>query len=188
MKATVTEQLLAADVAPNQEKSPAVDELRSFLKEKLPDYMVPSVFVVLDALPLTPNGKVDRDALPAPDRRRSELVEACQEPGTKMESSIAEIWQDVLGLDKVGVHDNFLNLGGHSLLTMKVIERLEKCTGLRLKPSQIMMQSLGQLAATCEEASQSLEGANGAGVTGKLLSAVKSAFPSGARGRKPSGI
>ena len=99
-------------------------ELRSFLKGKLPDYMVPSAFVVLDSLPLTPNGKVDRIALPGPDQNRPALDETFTASRTPVEELLAQIWSDVLKLDKVGVNDNFFDLGGHSLLATQIISRV----------------------------------------------------------------
>ncbi|MFQ5906231.1 MAG: amino acid adenylation domain-containing protein, partial [bacterium] len=105
-------------------RAPTTSELRCFLKEKLPDYMVPSAFVTLDALPLTPNGKVDRQGLPAPDRARPDLEGAYVAPRTPVEEMLAGIWTQVLGLEWIGVHDDFFELGGHSLLAMQVISRL----------------------------------------------------------------
>jgi hypothetical protein len=98
--------------------------LRRFLDQKLPHYMVPSAFVILDALPLTPNGKVDRRALPAPDQARPDLEEPFVAPRTPVEEVLAGIWADVLGLEHVGVHDNFFDLGGHSLLATQVMSRV----------------------------------------------------------------
>jgi amino acid adenylation domain-containing protein len=102
----------------------SVNELRRFLKQKLPDYMIPSSFVVLEALPLMPNGKVDRRALPAPDQSRPELEQGYQAPRTPMEEMLAEIWREVLKLERIGIHDNFFDLGGHSLLATQVISRV----------------------------------------------------------------
>jgi amino acid adenylation domain-containing protein len=102
----------------------SVSELNSFLKGKLPDFMVPSGFVMLEALPLTPNGKVDRQALPLPDNGGIKATEDFVEPLTEIEHSIARIWREVLRLDKVGVNDNFFELGGHSLLAIQVISRV----------------------------------------------------------------
>jgi len=86
--------------------------------------MIPSVFVVLDALPLTPNGKVDRRALPAPDQSRPDLEQGYRAPRTPMEEMLAEIWREVLKLERIGIHDNFFDLGGHSLLATQVISRV----------------------------------------------------------------
>ncbi len=99
-------------------------ELRSFLKERLPDYMIPASFMVLDRLPLNPSGKVDRRALPAPDRARRELEKDFVAPRNDSEETIAAIWREVLGLDRVGVTENFFVLGGHSLLLPQVVHRL----------------------------------------------------------------
>jgi len=103
---------LVAYIVPDREPAFTIDELHRFLKTKLPAYMMPSAFVLLDSLPLTPNGKVDRQALPAPHQARSELEGAFVAPRTPLELRIAEIWQDMLGADQVGVYDNFFDLGG----------------------------------------------------------------------------
>ena len=117
----LSDKRLVAYVVANQDPPPSSGELRRFLKEKLPDYMVPSVFVTLDALPLTPNGKVDRRALPAPNLARPDLEEAFVIPWTPVQEVLAGIWAEVLKLEKVGVHDNFFELGGHSLLATQLI-------------------------------------------------------------------
>jgi amino acid adenylation domain-containing protein len=115
---------LVAYLVTHENATPSVNELRGFLKEKLPDYMLPSAFVMLDTLPLTPNGKVDRRALPVPDSLRPTLTTTYQVPQSEMEQQIAKLWQEVLHLDKVGIHDNFFDLGGHSLLMLKVNNKL----------------------------------------------------------------
>jgi amino acid adenylation domain-containing protein/FkbM family methyltransferase len=102
----------------------SVSELRSFLQKRLPDYMVPSAFVFLEALPLTPNGKVDRQALAIPEQGRPELQETMVAPRTAIEETVAGIWADVLGLQHVGIYDNFFDLGGHSLKATQAISRL----------------------------------------------------------------
>jgi amino acid adenylation domain-containing protein len=99
-----------------------IEELREALKRRLPDYMVPSAFVLLEALPLTPHGKLDHKALPAPDRGPGQAYVA---PRNKTEESMAKIWAEVLGLPQVGVEDNFFELGGHSLLATQVISRAQ---------------------------------------------------------------
>jgi amino acid adenylation domain-containing protein len=101
-----------------------VPQLRSFVEERLPEYMVPSAYVVLEAFPLNANGKVDRRALPAPAGARPELEAAYVAPRGPIEEGIAGLWQDVLRLQKIGVHDNFFELGGHSLLATQVVSRL----------------------------------------------------------------
>lgn len=116
---------LVAYVVSNREQAPSVSDLRGFLKEKLPDYMIPSVFMPLKALPLTANGKVDRLSLPAPDSLRPELDATYVAPQTEVEHAIATIWQELLHLEKVGINDNFFELGGHSLLLVQVHSKLQ---------------------------------------------------------------
>jgi len=98
--------------------------LRDYLKQKLPDYMIPSAFVLMKALPLTPNGKIDRRALPAPDNFHNEQEDQFVGPGTPTEAKLAAIWAEVLGLKRVGINDNFFELGGHSLLATQIISRI----------------------------------------------------------------
>ncbi len=105
-------------------ESLSIREVRNFLKQKLPDYMVPSFFVMLEALPLTPNGKIDRRALPAPDIEENRQVEFVA-PRSDTEEAIASIFTSVLKLKRVGIHDNFFELGGHSLLATQVISALQ---------------------------------------------------------------
>ncbi|MBV8883532.1 MAG: amino acid adenylation domain-containing protein [Chroococcidiopsidaceae cyanobacterium CP_BM_RX_35] len=102
-----------------------IPQIRAFLKDKLPDYMVPSAFVVLDTLPLTPNGKVDRRALPAPTRT-GPVLEAFVAPLTLTEQRLAQIWARVLGVEPVGMHDNFFELGGHSLLAVQMLAQVRE--------------------------------------------------------------
>ncbi|MEG5092537.1 amino acid adenylation domain-containing protein [Microcoleus sp. B13-B4] len=122
---------LVAYVVPYQEGTPTITDLRHFLKQKLPDYMMPGAFIVLEALPLTPNGKVDRRALPAPDLR-PELEEFFVAPRTPIEEMLASIWSNILLIDSVGVHDNFFTLGGHSLLATQVISRVRDTISIEL--------------------------------------------------------
>jgi acyl carrier protein len=99
-------------------------ELRALLREGLPEHMIPSAFVMLESLPLTPNGKVDRRARPAPERLRPELGETYVAPRTAVEEVLAGIWSEVLGVERIGVEDNFFDLGGHSLLATQVVARV----------------------------------------------------------------
>jgi amino acid adenylation domain-containing protein len=115
---------LVAYVVPRREQAADSAELRRFLKTKLPDYMVPSGFEFLDALPLTTNGKLDRKALPAPDHTQLENNRIFIAPRTADEAAVAEIWSSVLGIEKVGIQDNFFDLGGHSLLAIQIMLRL----------------------------------------------------------------
>jgi amino acid adenylation domain-containing protein len=118
------EKRLVSYVVAAREPPPTTSDLRSFLKEKLPEYMVPAVFVLLDALPLLPNGKIDRLALRPPDRSRPELDKVFVAPATATETLLAEIWAQLLDLERVGIHDNFFDLGGHSLLATQLVSRV----------------------------------------------------------------
>ncbi|MEW5958866.1 MAG: amino acid adenylation domain-containing protein, partial [Chloroflexota bacterium] len=107
-------------------------ELRSFLRDKLPEYMIPSIFVFLEALPLTPNGKVDRKALPAPHQAEPKRSDALLAPRDTLEFQISRIWAEVLGRKSIGVQDNFFEVGGHSLLAVRLFNQIEQLTGQRL--------------------------------------------------------
>ena len=121
---------LVAYIVPNQEQAATAEAqdvtplLRQFLKEKLPGYMVPSAYVVLNSLPLTPNGKVDRRALPAADTERDDIKEDYVAPRTPVEEVLVEIWAKVLGRQQVSIYDNFFELGGHSLLATQLTSRI----------------------------------------------------------------
>ena len=123
---------LAAYVVGQEGPAAPAAELRAYLKERLPDYMLPSAFVPLDALPLTPNGKVDRRALPAPDDSARAGRDDYAAPRTHVEERLAAVWAEVLGLSRVGVHDNFFELGGHSLLATQLISRLQDAFDVKL--------------------------------------------------------
>jgi acyl carrier protein len=112
--------------------------LRQFLQAKLPEYMMPSSFMVLETLPLTPNGKIDRRALPAPHSNRLQTLVA---PRTPTETLLTHIWAEVLGLEQVGINDNFFELGGQSLLATRVISRLRDALQLQL-PLRAMFEAV----------------------------------------------
>jgi amino acid adenylation domain-containing protein len=120
------ERRLVAYVAPYPGREAQAGELRAFLKERLPEHMVPAVFVTLEALPLNASRKIDRRALPAPDASRPDLAAVYVAPSTAAEEGVAAIWCEVLGLERVGVHDDFYDLGGHSLLLPQVMHRLQR--------------------------------------------------------------
>lgn len=128
--------------------------LLSFLKTKLPDYMLPSSFVLLEAMPLTPNGKVDRRALPAPEIGRSQIETAYVKPQNEIENIIARVWQDTLQIDKVGIHDNFFDLGGHSLLMAQVSQKLLEA--LEQKISIVQLFQFPTIHSLAEHLSPSL--------------------------------
>jgi len=125
-------QLVAYVVCKQSKPTPSASALRAFLKEKLPDYMLPASFVVLDALQLTVNGKVDRRALPAPDGARVESDRAFVEARTKTEEVLSGIWSRLLGKEQVSIDDNFFELGGHSLLGMQLISRVREALDVEL--------------------------------------------------------
>ena len=117
---------LVAYVVPRTGAAPTLSDLRHFLKESLPEYMLPAALLTLDRLPLTPSGKVDRRALPAPDQAQTELAESFVAPRTPTEETLANLWAEVLGIKPVGIHDNFFELGGHSLVAARLMSRLYK--------------------------------------------------------------
>ncbi len=124
----------------------SVTALRRHARLELPDYMIPQYFVELDSLPVTESGKIDRRALPRAFSIASSAI-ASVAPRTRTERLVAEIWGEALGVDGIGVHDNFFDLGGHSLLSAQVIARIEKATGAQLSLRTIMLDTLEQLAA-----------------------------------------
>jgi surfactin family lipopeptide synthetase A len=134
----------------NQELS--ADEFKRFLKTKLPDYMVPSAWMNLASLPTTPNGKINRAALPAPVADRLAAVEGFTAPRTQLEKTIARIWAEVLKVEKAGIHDNFFDLGGHSLIATQVISRMRKVFALEI-PLRALFDSptIEQMAAAIME-------------------------------------
>jgi amino acid adenylation domain-containing protein len=118
--------LLFGYLTARSQPAPTASELHRFLRQTLPEHMIPSVYVMLEQLPLTPNGKIDRQALPAPDQARPDLTTAYVAPRTPTEQEVARVWAEVVRLERVGVHDSFFELGGHSLLAVQVIARLEQ--------------------------------------------------------------
>ena len=124
-----------------------ITELRRFLQAELPEYMIPAAFVSLALLPLSPTGKVDSSALPVPDRSRPALEDKFAPPQTPTERALAAVWADVLGLERVGIQDNFFDLGGDSILSIQVVSRAARA-GLKLTPRQIFQhQTIARLTA-----------------------------------------
>jgi acyl carrier protein len=141
------------------EESLSTSDLRRYLQARLPDYMVPAHFVMLDALPVTPNGKVDRKALPALSGTRGSLETSYVAPRTSMEQQLVDIWQDVLGLEQVGVKDNFFELGGHSLLATQVVSRVREALKIDLKLQDFFeLPSIAGLAGALEILHTSTQG------------------------------
>ncbi|MEH2305427.1 amino acid adenylation domain-containing protein [Nostoc sp.] len=136
---------LVAYVVPQPQITATVSVLRSFLKEKLPEYMIPSAIVTLESLPLTPNGKIDRRALPAPEARTGIEISLVA-PRTPIEEKLAQIWAQVLRVEQIGIHDNFFELGGDSILSIQIISRA-KVAGVKLTVKQLFAnQTIAQLA------------------------------------------
>jgi acyl carrier protein len=131
--------------------------IRSFLRDRLPEYMIPSDFVMVDALPLTPAGKIDRRALPLPDRTRPDLDSTFVAPRTETESLIAKIWSQILGVEQVGVYDNFFDLGGHSLMATQILSRLRNVANVEI-PLRAMYENptIANLAEAVEAATRNL--------------------------------
>jgi amino acid adenylation domain-containing protein len=125
-----------------------VSEVRRHLRGTLPDYMVPSLVVAIDAIPLTPNGKMDRAALPDPFQNARAATAEYEAPVSQMERLLADVWTDVLKVERVGLHDNFFELGGHSLLSLRVAGAVQKRSGWRMDPRTLFFQTLSQIAAT----------------------------------------
>jgi amino acid adenylation domain-containing protein len=123
---------LVAYLVPGGEAGLSTEELRGWLRGKLPEYMVPAAFVVLDRLPLSPNGKVDRHALPVPDAAGARSDDSYVRPRGPVEETVARIWAEVLGVERVGTQDNFFDLGGHSLLAIQVLSRLRQAFSINL--------------------------------------------------------
>jgi acyl carrier protein len=122
---TETHERLLAYVVPKLNQSPSASELRQFLKEQLPDYMVPADFVVLDKWPKTPSGKIDRQALLGLGAAPTQSKAVYRPPRNALEQAIAGFWEEVLPVDEIGRDDNFFDLGGHSLLLIQVNRRLK---------------------------------------------------------------
>jgi amino acid adenylation domain-containing protein len=118
------ERELVSYIVLHQDSAASASDLRSLLRQRLPDYMIPSAFVFLSALPLTPNGKVDRSKLPPPDDSRPAIDQGFVEPRSEIEKLVAQVWREVLKLEKIDVYENFFDVGGHSLLATRVISRI----------------------------------------------------------------
>ena len=140
------EQQLVGYVVTRPGCEPQAGELRNYLKDKLPDYMVPSAIVLLDQLPLTPHGKIDRKALPEPERIKTESTKNSVLPRNQMEATLVSVWKEVLGLDQIGVDENFFELGGDSILSIQIVARANQL-GLSLTPRLIFQyQTIAELA------------------------------------------
>ncbi|NER47173.1 MAG: amino acid adenylation domain-containing protein [Symploca sp. SIO1A3] len=153
------DKLLVAYIVPQSESSVTLTQLRQYLQAKLPVYMVPSSFVILESLPLTDNGKIDRRALPAPDSVRPELENVFVAPSTPQEKILAAIWTNVLGIEQVGIHDNFFALGGDSIRSIQILSQAKE-QGLNFSVQQLFQhQTIYELLQKlkAEDQSEKLE-------------------------------
>ncbi|HEX4646645.1 MAG TPA: amino acid adenylation domain-containing protein, partial [Verrucomicrobiae bacterium] len=143
---------LAAYFVADQTAPPSPEGLRAYLRSRLPDYMIPGVFVPLESLPLNGNGKVDRRALPLPDRQITALAKTFVAPRDKLEAQLAKIWEEVLEVPRVGAEDHFFNLGGHSLLAVRLLARIEKVLDRKIPVAAIFQSpTVAQLANVLRE-------------------------------------
>jgi len=152
------DKCLVAYVIQAQGQRPTNESLRSFLKEKLPEHIIPSSFVLLDTLPLTSNGKIDRCALQAPDPIRSTAKESFVAPTLPLHHQLIQIWEDLLGVRPIGIRDNFFDLGGHSLLVARMVNRIEQVCGKKIPLATLFTR------ATIERLTSALQGQEDAGL------------------------
>jgi acyl carrier protein len=129
---------LVGYVVPRGDSSPTAEDLREFLKQKLPEYMAPAHFVFLDSIPLTTNGKVDRKALPAPSNGSDSTGGESAAPRTETEKAIADIWAKLLKVERIGIHDDFFDFGGHSLMAMRAVSQIEERFAVNLSLAEFL--------------------------------------------------
>jgi acyl carrier protein len=143
---------LIAYIVSKHEPAPTADELRDWVRTRLPDYMMPATFVFLEALPLTASGKVNRRALPAPDASRLERATEYRAPETPLEETLAEIWEQALGIERIGIDDNVFTLGGHSLLATHGIHQINETFEIHLPLRSLFEEpTVAGLAVLVEE-------------------------------------
>ncbi|HEX7182946.1 MAG TPA: amino acid adenylation domain-containing protein [Thermoanaerobaculia bacterium] len=166
------EKFLAAYLVPKPGAEVRIEALRAFLKEKLPEYMVPAAFLSLDALPLTPSGKLDRKALPDPDSARPDLEVSYVAPRDEVEQVLADAWSAVLGVERIGVHDNFFSLGGDSIRSIGALAQIRE-KGLDLSLQQLFQHpTIAELAAQVRPAPRDEDSAAGPAAPFSLISAA----------------
>ncbi|HXZ05267.1 MAG TPA: non-ribosomal peptide synthetase [Ktedonobacteraceae bacterium] len=143
---------LAAYVVPVQGTTPTGEDLRSYLRDKLPEYMIPAAFVFLDAFPLNPHGKIDRRALPTPEQIRLDSQESYVAPATPVQKELVQIWEELLEVRPIGIRDNFFELGGHSLLAVQLVYKIEQLWGRKISTATLLEEStIEHLANVLEE-------------------------------------
>ena len=143
-------------------------ELRAYIEQKLPQYMVPAIVEWLDEMPLTPNGKIDYRKLPVPSHTQKRTTVSNNKPESEMEIIMANIWEELLEIDDIETNDMFFDLGGHSLLTLKVVEKFENETGIRLRPVNLINQTLRQLAAGAGASKNEADKTSESGLIGSI--------------------
>jgi len=136
------DQHIVAYFRTKSEQVPSSEDMRSFLKNTLPDYMIPSFFVQIDEFPLTPNGKVDRKSLQNFDYKLDVQRDGYVAPSTSLEKEVAKIWSDLLKIDDIGIYDNFMELGGHSLLANRLTLRINDTFGIKLSLMEVLTSGL----------------------------------------------
>jgi len=147
-----SDKRLIAYLAAGVEDRPTPGQLRAYLLDELPDYMVPSVFVFMDALPLSPNGKLDRKSLPAISHSALELGHEYVAPESATEIELARLWTTILRLETIGIHDNFFEVGGHSLLATQLVSHIRESFDIELPLRAIFeTPTIAGLAKTIEE-------------------------------------
>ena len=175
------EDRLIAYIVPGADGPPAPGELRAFLARRLPDPMIPALFVELAGLPRTPSGKLDRRALPAPDPSARAAAAAYEAPRTALESALADVWEELLRTERVGIHDDFFELGGHSLLATQLVSRVRKLLRLEL-PLRLVFESptvAGLALAISQSQAESLDSQD----IGRLLDEIERETSGAAAGK-----
>jgi amino acid adenylation domain-containing protein/non-ribosomal peptide synthase protein (TIGR01720 family) len=158
---------LAGYVTTADKSKPDVGELRRYLKNSLPDYMVPAFLIVCDTLPLTVSGKIDREALPKPSDKALQSNQTYVAPKTGLEKLVAGIWQEVLGIERVGIHTNYFELGGDSIMSIRVVARISQAGYQMTLQEMFKHQTVAELAAAIESGSTVVDAEQGL-VTGKV--------------------
>ena len=157
LDATGEQKLVAWLVPKHPDALPSINELRSLVAASLPEYMVPASFVIMDSLPLTESGKLDRSALPDPHQAALRSDTPYVAPRTAVEERLREIWSELLGMEKIGIHENFFALGGHSLLALQVVARIAAAFHVRLSPNSLFVCPTLALLADAVESARSIE-------------------------------
>ncbi|GAC1389438.1 MAG: hypothetical protein NVS4B11_03610 [Ktedonobacteraceae bacterium] len=148
---------LVAYIVAAQGKTPVINNLRNFLKEKLPEYMVPSAFMLLDVLPLTPNCKVDRRALPVPESTMRTMEDTFVAPTLMAHYQLVQIWEELLDARPIGIRDNFFDLGGYSLLATRMINQFEQVSGMKIPPATLFAgPTIEQLVNALEQQEETI--------------------------------